>query len=215
MSLTIEWATDSEAVTSAGEIEISSSFHVLEFDAVTSVRHTWESEITEHVVESGAAISDHKRRKPDRVEIRAMVTNTPIGAPPRSGFAVSTTIASVQAGAADAAVLQFSEPFDRIADVLATLQRLRSEAIDLTVVTRERTYDNVQITSATVARENSDDSIELDISIVEVRRAETQTVEAPLPREPRAQGRSETSAATDAEDATDQDENSWLWGLVT
>lgn len=207
MTLQITWATETETTNDAGDTEVGTAFHILEFDAVTSEEHSAESELTSHVVETTEAISDHKRPKPRRINIEATVTNTPLGFPPSSGFngrAVSAEVRK-QVGDAKANVVVFSEEFDRITDVEQTLDRLRREAIDLTVATRVRTYENVQLVSVSIPRKDPVDAIDIRLELREVFRAETQTVDAPQPREPRGQGRrasaSEPREETVAEDA--------------
>lgn len=204
MTLSISWSTDT-TTTDGGETTISSAYHILEFDVITSVDHTAESELTEHTVETGAAISDHKRAKPRTIEIEAFVTQTPLGVPPLSGFATRSVSGSVHKGTgpAKATVFEFSEEFDRIQDVEQTLERLRTEAIDLTVETRARTYDNVQLVSFRIPQKEGVDGAPFTLSIREVFRAEAQTTQAPLPREPRGASRSETSSDTEEEETED------------
>lgn len=218
MTLQISWSTETEATSADGENEVTTAFHLLEFDAVVSEEHTAESELTDHVVESGEAISDHKRPKPRAINLEAHVTNTPLDFPPSSGFQARAISAQVRKGVGDAKanVVVFSEEFDRITDVESTLDRLRKEAIDLTVETRVRTYENVQLVSYSIPRRDPIDGIDIQIKLREVFRAETQTVDAPLPREPRGARRTETSAEpeqeTDAE--TNTTEDSLLTSLI-
>lgn len=208
MTLSISWSTDSET-TDGGETTISSAFHVLEFDAALSIDHEAESEITDHVVENRAAISDHKRPKPRTVEIEGVITNTPLSAPPLSGFATRSVTATIEKGTgpAKAAVLAFEESFDRIRDVEATLERLRSEAIDLTVETSVRTYDNVQLISYRIPQNGAEEAVEIKLTLREVFRAETATADAPAPREPRGAARTETAAEPEAEETDDGDDS--------
>ena len=217
MSLTISWATEDEQVAADGSLTLSSSFHILEFDVVTAVEHTAESELTEHVVESSEAISDHKRPKPRMISIRAHVTNTPLSNPPNSGFAQTSVTSRVtpDTGDSKATVRSFSSEFDRIQDVETSLDRLRSEAIDLTVETRTKTYENVQLVTYTGTRSTeTGDGIDLALQLREVFRASTQTVEAPLPREPRAAPATETAAEGEEEDVdTDEGLRSTLFSL--
>lgn len=200
MSLVISWATEDEQTGSDGEITLVQAFHILEFDATTRVEHSAESEITAHVVESGSAISDHKRAKPIDVMIEAVVTNTPLSNPPNSGFAQTqvTSEVSPDTGEARATVRTFTVEFDRIQDVGETLERLRVEPIDLTVEDRFRTYDNVQLVSYNVPRDEPIDAVTISLRLREVFRATTETVDAPLPREPR--GRRETETASEGEE---------------
>lgn len=159
-------------------------FHRLEFDAVTRERHVAEAELTEHVVETGESLVDHKRARPREYDLEAVVTNTPIGAPPASGFAnvLVTAQASLETG-----LTEFSEEFDRLADVADTLERLRAEPIDLSVETRLRTYENFQVVRVEIVRDDPVDAMELSLTIREVFRGSATLVDAPAPREPRGE----------------------------
>jgi len=213
MTLEISWETEAESVED-GEAVITASYHLLEFDAVLSEEHEAESEMTDHVVESSEAISDHKRAKPRALRLDVLVTNTPIGVPPPSGFGTRAISARVRkdVGNAKANVIVFSEEFDRVADVASTLDRLRAEAVDLTVATAIRTYERVQLLSVSIPRKEPEDAASFSLRFREVFRAETQTVDAPLPREPRGASRSETSSEPEDEeaDSDEEDDSSWL-----
>jgi hypothetical protein len=184
--LKISWNTQNFTLQTSGDLEATSYEHTLEFDVVTSETHEGSSVLTEHAVESGAPISDHKRANPRRISIEAIVSNTPTGAPPRSGYAETTIETSISKDEGLPNVLVFSRQFDRIGDVLATLDRLRLEATSVTLTTSRRTYDAVQIVSVTEPRSPEDgDTQRFQIEIQEVRVAQSRTVEAPRPREPR------------------------------
>lgn len=213
MTTQISWSTDSISGDDAsGENVLTTAFHLLAFDAVMSEEHDEESELTDHVVETREAISDHKRPKPQTYRMAATITNTPLDAPPPSGFGSVTPSASVRknVGSAKANVVVFSEDFDRVGDVLDTLNRLRREAIDLSVETSTRTYENMQLIQVRRSREGgteATDAASVDLVFREVFRGETITVDAPVPREPRGAPRSETATEPEDEDTTDQ---SWL-----
>lgn len=215
MTLAISWATEDEQTDEDGSLVLTQTFHTLEFDAVMREEHSAESDLTEHVVESGAAISDHKRPKPRNISIEAIVSNTPLSFPPQSGFATGTITSEVRpdTGPAQATVRSFSGEFDRIQDVEQTLDRLRREAIDLTVETRVRTYENVQLLSVNIPRTDPEDAITVALSLREAFRASTLTVEAPLPREPRGGAATETAAEPEEEEVDDTP-TSWL-GEIT
>lgn len=186
MTLKISWNTQNMTLGASGDLESTSYEHTLEFDVVTSETHEGSSVLTERAVESGAPITDHKRANPRRVTIEAIVSNTPLGAPPASGYAQTTIQTSISKEDGRANVVVFSAEFDRIADVMATLDRLRLEATFVTLTTSRRSYDAVQIVSVSEPRSPEDgDSQRFMIEIQEVRIAQTRTVDAPRPREPR------------------------------
>lgn len=206
--LRISWSTATEGVvfsedSEEGERELVFAENVLGFDCVTSETHEGISEITEHAVETGAPISDHKRTKPRRLTIEALVSNTPLGAPPPSGFDSGAPIsaevrAEEIATAGDgqgqrprASVVVFSASFDRMVDVFAALEALRTGDQFVTISTRIAVYENMQIVAVTSPREPEDgDTLRFSIEAVEVRIAETRSIETPIAREPR--GSSET-----------------------
>lgn len=204
MTLSIEWTT--ETGTSDGSTnETSTTFHRLVFDAVTREDHSADAEVTSHAVESTSSISDHKRPSARTLNLEAFVTNTPLDAPPESGFAQSSVTSSIRDS-----VVTFSEEFDRVSDVWDTLERLRAEAIDLTVTTRYRTYVGLQLVSVHVSREDALDAIPVELSFIEIFRANTTRVAlAPRPAEPRGAPPAETTAAPEESDE-DEDDRSWL-----
>lgn len=191
MVLRISWNTQNVGLGADGDLEASSHEHTLEFDVVTSETHEGASTMTKHAIEGGALITDHKIHEPRSVTIEAIVSNTPLDVPPPSGYARSTAITvSTSKEEGRPAVKVFSEAFDRIQDVIATLDRLRLEGTFVTLTTARRTYDAVQILRVTEPREPEDgDSQRFQIEIQEVRIAYTRSVEAPRPREPRGDRR--------------------------
>jgi hypothetical protein len=181
--LTISWNTQNFVLTE-GDLASRSYEHTLQFDCVTEETHEGASVLTEHTVESGVPLTDHKRAMPRRISIEAWVTQTPLDVPLPSGYGQTTV--QVQTQTAGASVSVFSQEFDRIADVLDTLDRLRLEATTVTLTTRRRTYDSVQIVSVTESRTPEDGDVQkLLIEIQEIRVAQTRTVDSPQPREPR------------------------------
>ncbi len=194
MTLKISWSSQSESYSEEGELSASNAEHTLVFDAVLSESHEGTSVLTEHAVESGAPISDHKRANPARLTIEALVTNTPLLAPPASGYGEGPAVTAEVRKDEDvkANVVIFSASFDRLADVETTLRRLRLEATPVTVSTRVRTYEQVQVVSVTCPREPEDgDSLRFQIEFQEVRVAQSRTVDAPRPREPRGRRRTD------------------------
>src|ERR1700682_4031627 len=48
------------------------------FDAVLNEQHNIDSQVTEHAVEEGSNIADHVRPNPITVQIKGLITNTPV-----------------------------------------------------------------------------------------------------------------------------------------
>ena len=190
--LRISWSTSATSTSEAGDLESKSTEHTLQFDAVTSESHEATSVLTEHAVESGAPISDHKRANPERISIEALITNTPLDTPPPSGYGTSGITTSLSKEDDKVSVLLYSAKFDRISDVISTLRRLRLEATELTVSTRIHTYESVQLVSVTVPRTPEDgESVKVTLELQQVRIAQSRTVDAPRPREPRGRPRTD------------------------
>lgn len=184
----ISWSTQTTALGDDGDLEARAFEHSVAFDAVTSITVEGTSVLTEHAVESGAPISDHKRANPRRITIEAVVSNTPIDRPPASGYGEASTVEVRTTKPDDGSgnVQEFLTAFDRIQDVIDTLDRLRLEATAVTLSTGRRTFEAVQIVSVSEPREVEDgDTQRFTIEIQEVRIAQSRTVDAPRPREPR------------------------------
>ena len=187
--LSISWSTLTTALVD-GDLVGAPIEHTLQFDAVSSEVHEGSSVLSEHAVGEGSPITSHKRANPKRLTIEAVVTNTPLGLPPPSGYGAGSPITQRLAGSNDnaigGAVLVYSATFDRMGDVEATLDRLRLEATNVTISTRIRTYENMQIVAVSIPRKPDDgDSLTLTIECQQVRIARSRTVASPIPREPR------------------------------
>lgn len=202
--LAIAWDTEVLGTDENGDLTSSASIHLLQFDCVTSEKHEGSSIATEHTVESGAPLTDHKRPLPRKLSIEAIVTQTPLDAPPLSGTGDSNNVtASIQQEPnARANVVTFSQPFDRIRDVINALDSLRLDATSVTISTKHRTYDEVQIMTVTEPREADDgDSLRFSIEIQEIRVASSRSVDSPRPRESRGASTSDRGGQ-EAGDAT-------------
>lgn len=179
------------------------TFVILEVDAVMSESHEVMATLTDHPVERGADLSDHKRPGQRRYRLEGLVTNTPIGSVPLSGenSSANGVTGTVRDSPAKATVLQFSERFDRIRDVLDALTSLVESAQLVTVTTDVRTYEDAQLVSV-VAPRDATDSITFTVDITQVRIAETRDVGAPVPRQPRGRRTRDNGAQAGAEAAT-------------
>lgn len=201
MTTTITWESESESLDqTTGDLVVARAVHVLEFDCVTRETHDASAFLTEQTVERGAPIADHKRPEADRLSIEAWVTNTPLGAPPESGdrgAAVETRISD--------GVLTYARTFDRVADVHAVVRELSRSPILVTVSTALEVYEEMTVVAVSEVREVQNGAAQVfTIDLIKVRVAETQTVEAPTPREPRGQARRDrgTQEGQDAENGS-------------
>lgn len=205
MTLRISWSTQTTNLDDAGDLTAVNAEHTLEFDVETRVSHKGTSVLTEHAVESGAPISDHKRATPKTISIEAIVTQTPLGDPPASGYGAADRVRGAtreDKEGSGATVYVYPATFDRIRDVETTLERLRLEATPVTLSTRVRTYEQVQLINVAV-EESDEDAITLTIDVQEVRIAQTRSIDTPRPREPRAAPTTERGAQ-EGTDETDE-----------
>lgn len=141
-----------------------------ELDAALSIVHDYESEVTEHPVESGAAVTDHIRNKPATLKLECVVSNTPI------------------AQAADvekAGGFRKGEP-GRAEEIFATLMKLRDAQQPITVATRLKTYSNMAIASISIPQDSkTGDALRFSLTLKEIRIIESQYVT--FAKEPRGQ----------------------------
>lgn len=188
--LVISWTSLGEGESDDADLSFEITEHTLVFDAVLAENHEGSAEITEHSVESGSPIADHKRALPRLVTIEGLVSQTPLDAPPPTGDASRSITASIQANDANANVTSFSSTFDRIQDAFDQLDLLRITDTELTVSTRVKVYDSLQLIRIQTPREPTDgDSVRFILDFKEINVAETRQVDAPQSREPRGRNR--------------------------
>lgn len=173
--LSIEWTIP------AGTTE------VLEFDAVTNEDHEQASDITEHSVEHGAAISDHARPQSKHLTIEAWVTNQPIEMRRYGANGVTLTPRATD-GKPQLTTLQASSEFDRVQTVDDVLQVLQNTPELLVIRTARRVYDNVVIERYKMTRDaESGLALHVQLDLRRVRIVETQTVPVTAPVQRRGQ----------------------------
>ncbi len=103
------------------------------FDAILSANHESTLTVTQHPVESGAAISDHAYLNPARLTLQVAMTDL----------------------AQDIYPGQFSGPGSRSVTAYQLLLDLQASRIPMKVVTRLRSYDNMIVESISSADDNS------------------------------------------------------------
>lgn len=198
----------------------------VEFDV--TLRETWtaEADVPTRPVESGADVADHVVPGAQRFSAVVVVTDTPIVAPATQMYGVVGTVEQqeialgslprMRRGAsgstpaeyerastsARVSTLRWSERFSRVERVLEVLDTIRREALRCTVITTVREAGDLYITRVHAPR-SATKSIEITLDFVQVRVAESATVDVPEPEEPRARpqvdaGRQRTTEVTDA-----------------
>jgi len=192
--------------------EVVGEFRSVVFDATLKENHSNSGTATEHTVEVGANISDHFRKDRDRLTLEVQVTNHPIVSPGVDGangavaplslqgseFEITTGATVSESGnvepakrqtttrTAQANVLQFSQPFDRVAAVRQQLKDLQNNATILTVITSVDQYNQMILEDIQTLREGRD-SVDISLEFAELRTAEGQTVDLPEPVETRGE----------------------------
>jgi hypothetical protein len=173
-------------------------------DASVTQSHVTEVEVTEHPVETGAAISDHARKKPDTLSIEGIVSNTPMS---RSQ---DHRIIATQSGNLSTNVLE-DHPADRpgyAEDAYAKLLALADSGKLITIVTSLRTYDSMVLTNLTVPRDaKTGDVLRFTANFKRVRVVTNKTTVVKVAKVPRAKGKQKTGkqVAKPASDAATTD----------
>lgn len=188
----------------------------IEFDAVVRDSHESTSEATEHPVEDGAVANDHIRRRPDRVTLECVVSNTPTRVPATqmdgtTGALSGVTISDAATGLvlAKASALVFSGEFDRVRTVYDELLRLKNSGTLVGIITSLRDYQDMALLRVSPVREASTGN--MLVATVEAQQftiVSTEIVDSPSaePEENRARGNrnrgrqnnSESDSATDS-----------------
>lgn len=180
--LTVEWTTPSGAL------------NAVIFDAEISSKHESSAEVTDHAVERGQDVSDRVRPNPDTVSIEAMVTNTPLAAPPSQAEGITASFQAVQLVAEgrqiSVTVLRFSERFDRARSVDAVMRALQKSGTLVRIHTSLRDYEDMAITRFTADRDAATASaLPVVLEARAVRLVDTQLVQVPEPVERRGRTR--------------------------
>jgi hypothetical protein len=181
-------------------------------DATIRESHQSTAEVTDHPVERGVNIVDHVRPEADQIAFDVVISNTPIVEPEShmdgatgevQGFDLPLpSQRRMERGAvrgeeaeyepvnqsAGVQVLAFDAPFDRARAVYDELRRLQTTATLLQLVTTLREYDNMVLRSITAPREGRD-GVTFAVEAQQIRIAESEVVEVPIPESPR--GRNE------------------------
>jgi hypothetical protein len=187
---------------------------ILEFDAIERWSDTLNTDITEHVIEDGSVLTDHKRRTPRQITFTGVVVQSPIGDVPYSGKINESRIRHSFQNYEEGTFLTYDEEFDRTLDVFEAMTILINNPILCTVECAHEVYNNMLVKSMEDIREgsNSTTSLRLNVSLQEVFIANTSTAAVqPVPREPRGQQEPDRSAvSTTAAGAAQTPPESWL-----
>lgn len=181
---------------------------IVEFDATMSETHDSASEVTEHPVEEGSAITDHVRRQPFTFTCEVYITNTPseeLGRGSTKSYTLTLPQPPVQVNLSNAVgavasaikdkvlgppppltiqVLTFDEKMDRVKETYETLLLLQSKAVTMAVVTSVKQYEKMVLVNIGLPRTELGGA-SFNLSFKQIRVVQTETVAAPQPVEPR------------------------------
>lgn len=200
----------------------------VEFDVTLRESFPATADVPTRPVEAGADVADHVVPGAQQFSATVVVTDTPIVQPVTQMYGVVGTLeqqeialgalsqmrrganASSGAGAeyerasasGQITTLQWSEPFSRVERVIEVLDTIRREGLRCTVYTAIREFDDLYIVRVSPVRTRTK-SVEIGLELVQVRVAQSQTVQLPEPEEPRARpgrdvGRQRTTEVADA-----------------
>lgn len=202
----------------------------LVFDAVIEALHEATAQATDHRVARGVDITDHITHAPERLSAQVFVTNTPILAIGSAQGSVSSLALDV-GGVLDfrryakapkqpaqlettprkaaVSVLQFTDPPDRVREVLDLLHTLKEEGTIFTIVTSHREYPAMLLLGISDAKTaKTGDAAQIDLTFRQVRFADSATVAAE-PLETRAE-REQARGGQDTEEAEGREASLWF-----
>lgn len=203
MTVTIEWVLEETQQAPEGGDVVSSTYGVLDIDAVVVESYDIGADVTEHPVEEGSDITDHSRPKLNVVSLECAITNQPITSPREhlgtteavelelpavtritwgaQGMAGRRSSTEESAQSQGVRVLRFEDDFDRCREVFEQLEELRTNGTPIDVIgARFGDLEGYLIVGLSFPVEN-DNGIVFTLDIKERRTARTQEVDAPSP----------------------------------
>lgn len=153
------------------------------FDATIEEQHSSQYQLTTHPMADGLDITDHKRREPRQIVLKAQVSNTPL-------YEYTEGLVPTSLDDRDVQAWQQIKEF-QAADVL------------ISVYTQLEVYENMQIVSVDVTRNaRSANVLDFSMTLREVRVAGVETVDALRAPRPKAQKRAKPGKKTRTEPPT-------------
>lgn len=195
----------------SGQTSRTGQRYTLRFDAVTREGHLVQSSLTEHAVEKGAAIADHKIPEAQTFSLSCIVSDRPLGDAPPSGSRtknVTGRLELVDVGNGETSQgLVYSEPVTRTVDVFAELRDLCRRPVSVSIRTGLQVYTDMQVISVSAPRTVQDgNALEFGIEFRELRTSTVETTTAPRPRYPRNKGRANRGAQANVEPEAEKKE---------
>jgi len=193
---------------STGETDPNSGLAFIAFDAIVSVTHEGENQVTEYPVESGSNVTDLSRPRPRKLTISGIITDAPVNQ--LWGQYNGGNLTSLGNSSPNEA-LKATDPgatwnaAGRPKFAFALLDLLRQRSVVFTVNTALETYNNMVIESCTInVTQTTGAALSATVVMKELRIVSSQTV-APLASDhknaPKDDGGT-TSTVTDASRVT-------------
>lgn len=129
-------------------------------DAVIEEQHTNSIRLTSNPVELGANINDHAIIEPDKILIRGVVTDTPLG------FAALTQIVDTVTGLFGSST---SDNLTRSQQAYSLIKQLMNDRLPIEVQTGLINYTNMMITGVNIARDKDTSKVAImEISLEQI-----------------------------------------------
>jgi hypothetical protein len=135
----------------------------VEIDVARLEDHTYESEVTQYPIETGASVSDFIRNRPERVTIQGFVSNSPVRI-------LGGTLGSLVRG-------EVPNNAELVFNQLVALHEAREP---ITIVTGVKTYESMAIERLTIPRDrDTGEAINFTIEAVKIIKAASVLVVLP------------------------------------
>jgi hypothetical protein len=154
------------------------------FDVLLERKADYDSEVTSNPTETGFAISDHVIKKPNKLNITALFTPTPV------------TWAEYQGGPNE----------NRLLELEQKIKAMRDAGETITVTTPDNIYSDMVLTSISLPRDNKGYSITANLEFTNVIIVDTQTADVPEEYVVLASQVQSQAGATDTDAGTAQTE---------
>lgn len=158
----------------------------LTFDATKTQGYEHPAEITEHPVETGAAVADHIRPGNPTYTIEGIITNAPIVVPGTQMSGVTQALQTVALpGGGSVSLLQWSGDFNRVRACDEILAALVDAGTLVRLTSTLRFTDNLAIARYKAEKSGTGDAVNVTMELRRVRLVST--ARAPVPAVRRAQ----------------------------
>lgn len=171
-------------------IRVKRSLGGIQLDSVIEESHDNTVQLTQNPVEDGVDISDHAIVRPKKVRLKAIVTDSPLGA---AAFTqIIDSITSLFGSSTESNITRSQQAYK----LLVLLMENREPIV---VTTRLVVYDNMVITSIKVTQDkDTSRAVFLDIGLEQVIITESQIIAVPSQNLQEGQTREQASPVVDA-----------------